>query len=70
MKKVLEMLFRTVGDKNVMLIIPDPKDDITSQQVAAAMQTIITKNIFATSRGDLRDHVTARIRVTDVTTLA
>lgn len=69
MKKVLEMVFRTVGGKEVMLSLPDPKDNITSQQVAAAMETIITKNIFATSSGDLRDKVTARVRVTDLSTL-
>lgn len=70
MKKVLEMVFRTVGGKEVVLSLADPKDDITTQQVVSAMETILAKNIFATSSGDLRDPVAARIRVTDVSILA
>lgn len=70
MKKVLEMVFRTVGGKEILINLSDPKDDITTQQVVQAMETIISKNIFATSSGDLRDRVGARVRVVDVTTLA
>lgn len=70
MKKVLEMVFRTVGGKEVVLSVPNPKDDLTTQQVVGAMETILSKNIFSTSSGDLRDLVEARVRVIDVQVLA
>lgn len=69
MKKVLEMVFRTTGGKEVIFALPDPKDNLDAQEVVLAMEDIITQNIFATTSGDLRDPVAARIRVTDTTIL-
>lgn len=69
MTKTLEMTFRDVMGKNVMINIPNPKDGLTLAEVDAIMQDIIAKNIFATTSGDLVDVVEAKIRVVDVTVL-
>lgn len=69
MTKTLEMTFRDVMGKNVMINIPNPKDGLTLAQVDVVMQDIIAKNIFATTSGDLVDVVEAKIRVVDVTVL-
>jgi hypothetical protein len=69
MKKTLEMTFRSAAGKEVVLSLPDPKPSLTLAEVNAVMQTIITKNIFATKSGDLVQTVDAKIRVLDVTDL-
>lgn len=69
MTKTLEMTFRDVMGKNVMINIPNPQDGLTLAQVDAVMQDIIAKNIFVTTSGDLVDVVEAKIRVVDVTVL-
>lgn len=70
MIKTLEMNFRDAFGKNVMITLPNPKDDLTLTEVTAVMQSIIDKNIFTTSYGDLEDIVDAKIRIVDVTVLA
>lgn len=69
MTKTLEMTFRDTMGKNVMINIQNPKDGLTLAEVDAVMQDIITKNIFATTNGDLVDVMEAKIRVVDVTVL-
>lgn len=69
MTKTLEMTFRDAMGKNVMITIPNPKDGLTLAQVETVMQDIITRNIFATTNGNLVDTVEAKIRVVDVTVL-
>ncbi len=70
MTKTLEMIFKDSAGKNVMINIPNPKEGLTLAQVDAVMQDIVTKNIFATTSGNLVDVVEAKIRVVDVTVLA
>lgn len=70
MTKTLEMKFRDVMGKEIMLSLPNPKDDLTLSAVTAVMQDIITRNLFTSRSGDLVDIVDAKIRVVDVTVLA
>lgn len=70
MKKVLEMHFRNETGKEVTILVNDPKEDLTAVAVNAVMQTIITKNIFSTTTGDLVQIVSAQIKSTDVAELA
>ena len=69
MTKTLEMTVRDTMGKSVMINILNPKDGLTLAQVETVMQDIITRNIFATTNGDLVDIVEAKIRVVDVTVL-
>ncbi len=65
MAKTLEMEFRNESGKSVVLRVLEPKDTITLAEVTAVMQTIITKNIFGTTSGDLAQVVEARILSND-----
>lgn len=46
MNKVLELKFTLSNDKTIVLTIPNPKENITDEQVASAMQAIVTSNVF------------------------
>lgn len=62
--KTLQMVFQTQGGGRLNLSLPDPKDNLTQEEVTAAMNTIIAKNIFTSSTGDataiLRAQVVSR----------
>jgi len=70
MTKTLEMGFRNEQGGSVTLRLLDPKPDLTMAQVRAVMQKIITKNIFATSGGDLTQVASIQVRSVDVQDLA
>ncbi len=70
MKKTIEMVFRNAGNKEIVLYVPSPREDLTLAQVQPVMQDIIAKNVFDTSGGDLVQVVEARVRITDTTSLA
>lgn len=70
MTKTLEMTFRDVMGKEIMLSLPNPKADLTLTAVTAVMEDIISRNIFTSKSGDLVDIVDAKIRVVDVTVLS
>ena len=59
--QVLKMVFLTTLNKQVTIGLSNPKDTITAPEVQAAMDTIIAKNIFLTSNGELASKVSARI---------
>ena len=70
MTKTLELTFRDVMGKEIMLSLPNPKADLTLTAVTAVMEDIISRNIFTSKSGDLVDIVDAKIRVVDVTVLS
>lgn len=70
MVKTLEMEFRNETGKSVVLRMLEPKDDITLSEVTAVMSTIINKNLFSTTSGDLMQVVEARIVSNDSAVLA
>lgn len=51
MDSVLEMFFKTGEGKIFRLAVDDPKTDLTPAEVEAAMNLILTKNIFAVEGG-------------------
>lgn len=69
-RKQLELVFKNEAEKEVTVIVLDPKDGVTAAAAAAAANTIITANIFASTGGDLKEFVSAQIRVLTVTELA
>lgn len=64
--QTLSMVFLNQPNKNVTLNLDNPRDNLTAAEVQAAMDSIITKNIFTSSGGDLVTKVSAR--VVDTTT--
>lgn len=46
MAKTLELIFETTAGKDVVLSVDEPREDLTAQELAAGMQTIIAQDIF------------------------
>lgn len=64
MSRVLEMVFTTeLGTTKTMRVI-DAKDPLAGAEVAAAMDTLIAKNIFSGSGGNLTGKVKAQVVTT------
>lgn len=59
--QVLKMVFLTPLNKQITIGLNNPKDTITAVEVQGVMDTIIAKNIFLTSGGELVSKVSARI---------
>jgi len=59
--QVLRMVFLNEANKQINLSVNNPKDAITAAEVQAVMDSIIAKNIFASTGGDLVSKVSARI---------
>lgn len=59
--QVLRMVFLNSLNKQVTINLNNPKDTLTAAEVQGAMDTVITKNIFTSSGGDLVAKVSARI---------
>lgn len=69
-RKQLELVFKNEAEKEVTVIVLDPKDGVTAAAAASAANTIINANIFSSTGGDLKTFVSAQIRVLTVTELA
>ncbi len=67
--KTLALSFQTVGGRNLLVSVPDPKDDLTAAEVQAAMGIVVQKNVFSTGSGDVTAALGARITTRDTTDL-
>ena len=67
--KKLEMEFLNSLNKKYTISLDDPKEDLIPEEVQAAMESIITENVFIVSEGDLAEIVEARIVTTTVNKL-
>ena len=67
--KTLRMVFKNAGGSNVTFSLRNPKEDITAAEVQGVMDTVISKNIFSSTGGDLTSKVRAEIVDTTETTL-
>lgn len=65
-KRRLEMVFKNQKDKTSRLSLDNPREDVTESDIRAAMENIVSTNIFETADGDLVSVVSARIVRTDV----
>lgn len=65
----LRMSFKNQSGNTVTISLDNPKSDLTGAAVEAAMDLIITKNIFTTSGGDLVSKADAKLISTDTTDL-
>lgn len=67
MKTVLEMIFIDTANREFIVRVPNPRDDISSVEVEQAMQEILTQDVFVSNYGDLKAIDSARIVTTQVT---
>lgn len=67
--KSLEMVFITEGNKEVIVLVKDPRDGLTLAEVQAVMNTIIARNVFSTTTGNLATIKEAQIRQLAITEL-
>ncbi|HAG10283.1 MAG TPA: DUF2922 domain-containing protein [Desulfotomaculum sp.] len=51
--KTLRMVFKNENGSNFTLTVDNPRENITAQEIQAAMDTVLTKNIFTTTGGQL-----------------
>lgn len=47
------MTFRTSAGSTSSITLPQPKEDVATADIQAAMELVIAKNIFTTAGGDL-----------------
>ena len=68
MAETLQMIFGNLAGRNAIVSVADPDPELTALQVSGAMDSIITRNIFETSGGDLISKVRAQVvsRTVDV----
>ncbi|HOB20999.1 MAG TPA: DUF2922 domain-containing protein [Candidatus Atribacteria bacterium] len=65
MNSILEMFFKTGSGKTFRLAVDDPKPGLTPAEVEAAMDLIVSRNIFAVE-GGLASVDSAQIVTTNV----
>ncbi len=51
--KTLRMVFKSQAGRNVTITLDNPRSDLSSAEIEAAMDLIIARNIFTSSGGDL-----------------
>ncbi len=64
-QRILEMDFGTQLGKTQRIRVYDAKESLTGAEVSAAMDSIIAKNIFTGTGGNLTSKLDARVVVSD-----
>lgn len=59
--QVLRMVYLNEVNKQVTINLSNPKETLTALEVQGVMDTVIAKNIFSSSGGDLVSKVSARV---------
>ena len=57
----LQLVFRCTNGNKRILVVNDPREDVTLEEATQVMQLIIDKNIFNSAHGDLVEIVEARM---------
>lgn len=70
MAETLQMVFSTAQGRNTTISVADPNPEITAQDVEAVMDSVIAKNVFETTSGDIVSKVRSQIVSRDVDVLA
>lgn len=61
LQRTLEMDFATELNKTHRIRVYDAREDLTSSEIAAAMDTIVAKDIFKGGGGELTGKIAARV---------
>ena len=68
MSATLQMIFSNTEGRNNTISVADPDPEITPMAVEAVMDSVITRNVFETTGGELTGKVRAQVvtRTVDV----
>jgi hypothetical protein len=66
MANTLQMVFQNETGKNVSISIPEVREDVTEVDIKTLMQTIIAKNVFESTGGNLITIMSASLVSRDV----
>lgn len=68
MSATLQLIFSNTEGRNSTISVADPNPELTEPEVEAVMDSIITKNVFETTGGELVGKVRAQVvtRTVDV----
>ena len=65
----LQLVFKCTNGKKRILIVNNPREDVTSAEATDVMQQLITLNVFESANGDLQEIVEARLHPCEYTVL-
>ena len=65
----LQLVFRCTNGNKRILVVNDPREDVTLEEATTVMQLVIDKNIFNSAYGDLVEIVEARMHTCEYTVL-
>ena len=65
----LQLVFKCTNGKKRILIINNPREDVTLEEATNVMQLIIDKNVFTCAYGDLVEIVEARMHTCEYVVL-
>ncbi|MGI9951655.1 DUF2922 domain-containing protein [Moorellaceae bacterium AZ2] len=65
----LELIFQNAAGRRTVLAVQEPRSDITADEVRAAMELIVARNVFTSPGGDLVAVAGARLVSRETTDL-
>ena len=65
----LQLVFKCTTGKKRILIVNNPREDVTLEEATDVMQQLITLNVFESANGDLKEIVEARLHTCEYTVL-
>ena len=65
----LQLDFKCTNGKKRILIVNNPREDVTLEEATDVMQQLITLNVFESANGDLQEIVEARLHTCEYTVL-
>ena len=65
----LQLVFRCTNGNKRILIVNNPREDVTLEEATDVMQQLITLNVFESANGDLQEIVEARLHTCEYTVL-
>ena len=65
----LQLVFKCTNGKKRILIVNNPREDVTLEEATDMMQQLITLNVFESANGDLQEIVEARLHTCEYTVL-
>ena len=65
----LQLVFKCTNGKKRILIVNNPREDVTLEEATDVMQQLITLNVFESANGDLQEIVEARQHTCEYTVL-
>ena len=65
----LQLVFRCTNGNKRILVVNDPREDVTLEEATQVMQLIIDKNIFNSAHGDLVEIVEVRMHTCEYNVL-